>query len=238
MIRSDGKSANSASFRFATGVEELDTYDGLVIDPYLGATGTTAADVGVAGLGLSSGEEAGCALIIFVSNVMNSKCEPRTAEVGILLREAFPSVAERSDLRPLTHEECVSMRSELPSLSDRDLPFYIRQVLEDLLDTRTGQVGNTEDAHAVIRWLDVPHGGIDLKIIEEIYGKDGLRRHLEDEEFLKHAGRQAFASFTIKQANAISKWLELAKMWPEMKWYDEEIDSALTYWRARAGYAA
>jgi hypothetical protein len=150
-----------------------------------------------------------------------------------LLREAFPSLAERRDLTPLTHQECVAMRSQMPALSDRDLPFCLREVLEDLLDSHTGKIGDTEDAEAVVQWLDVSRAGADLKAIEEIYGEDGLKKYLQDQEFLKQAGQEAFASFTPDQANAISEWLKHANEWPEMKWYEADFNSALVYWQSR-----
>jgi hypothetical protein len=64
-------------------------------------------------------------------------------------------------------------------------------------------------------------------------GKEGLKRNLENEAFLREESQKAFARFTKEQASAICKWLEHARTWPEMNWYLEDVDSALDYWQKR-----
>jgi hypothetical protein len=165
---------------------------------------------------------------------MNLKKQGEREEVRKSLHEAFPSLIERRDLTPLTHEECVDMRSRLPSLSESDLPFFLVQVLEDLLDNPPGRFSDARDAEAVVQWLDVSRRGTDLLSIEEVYGKEGLKKAVNDEIYLHQASEEAFGSFTAQQASAICRWLEHIKAWREMKWYEKYIGSALAYWRTRS----
>ena len=151
-----------------------------------------------------------------------------------LLREAFPSTSEREDLRPLSHDEAVYMRSRLALLKNEDLPFYLYQILEDLLDTHTGNVGESEDVEAVVQYLDVLIEGVDLKAICDQLGTEAFERIVSEGKYLRPLQTAAFALFTRSQAFAISEWLELAKGWADLKWYQGYIEAALSYWRKRA----
>jgi hypothetical protein len=151
-----------------------------------------------------------------------------------LIKEAFPPVNARKDLRPLSHDEALQMRSRLASLRNEDLPFYLRQVLEDLIDTHTGKAGESQDAEAVIQHLNVFVEGTDLDTIRSQFGSKTLQQTLVEENYLRTRLAEAYASFNPLQALAISKWLELARGWEDLKWYQEEIEAALVYWRNRA----
>ncbi len=166
-------------------------------------------------------------------SIVSNNQTPDKEQVRKLLRKAFPNLSERNDLTPLSHDECIHMRSRLGMLSDKDLPFYVFQILEDLLDTHTGRLGDSEDAETVVQCLNVLVQGTDLETIKEMYGEDGLAKTLEDEKFIRQSKQKSFASFTKEQANAICKWLEHAQVWAELKWYLKEIDAALAYWRFR-----
>src|SRR4051794_20031518 len=84
-----------------------------------------------------------------------------------LIKGAFPPLTAREDLRPLSHNEALQMRSRLTSLRNEDLPFYLCQILEDLLDTHTGKAGESQDAEAVVQQLNVLVEGTDLATIRE-----------------------------------------------------------------------
>lgn len=156
-----------------------------------------------------------------------------------LIRNAFPLVRDRKDLCPLSHEEAVHMRSRLSSLTNEDLPFYMGQVLTDLLDTHTGKAGESEDAEAVIQHLNVLVGGSDVETIRGHLGPSAAAQALGEETYLRSRLAQAYASFTPQQALAICKWLTLARAWVDLKWYQDELDAALLYWEHRvAGNAA
>jgi hypothetical protein len=155
-----------------------------------------------------------------------------------LFRDAFPSVSERKDLRALSHDECVHMRSRLAMLKNDDLPYYLRQILEDLLETHTGKAGESQDAEAVVQHLNVLVDGTDLETIRDRLGSGALEQTLVEENYLRSRLAEAYASFTGTQALAISKWLDLAKGWEDLKWYRDEIEAALLYWRHRAANSA
>ena len=166
-------------------------------------------------------------------NAAEEKKIPDKEQVRKLLREAFPSVGERKDLTPLTHDQCIHMRSRLAMVTDENLPVYVLQILEDLLDTHTGRLGDSEDAETVVQHLNVLVQGTDLEIIKEMYGEKGLAKTLEVEEDLRQSKIKVYASFTKEQANAICRWLEHVRAWPELKWYVGEIDAALAYWQTQ-----
>lgn len=110
-------------------------------------------------------------------------------------------------------------------VSDEDIVYYIRQLFEDLLDTHTGILGKSEDAEAVIQFLNVSSN----YKIDEGDGECGFA----DEQFLSNAKHKTFARFTPSQAKAICAWLKFTKLWPELKWYVDDIQSAIDYWMER-----
>ena len=145
--------------------------------------------------------------------------------VRSLIRMSFPSITERVDLNPLSHSECVYMRSHISMVSDDDIVYYIRQLFEDLLDTHTGILGKSEDAEAVIQFLNVSS---DYET-DEGDGECGFA----DEQFLSNAKHKTFTRFTPSQAKAICAWLRFTKSWLELKWYVDDIQSAIDYWMER-----
>ena len=158
---------------------------------------------------------------------------PDKEKVRKLLRVAFPNVSDRNDLTPLSHDDCIYMRSRLATVADVDLPFYLVQILEDLLDTHTERVGDSEYAEAVVQFLNVLVQGTDLETIKEMYGEAGVSKTLQDENFIRQERQKAVAHFTKEQAFSICNWLESAYVWQDLKWYLSDIDAALTYWRMR-----
>ena len=150
------------------------------------------------------------------------------------LKEAFPSIGKRPDLRPLSHEEAVEMRSRLASLRPDDVPFYLGQILEDLLDTHTNRAGESEDAEAVVQHLNVMVEGTDLSTIRSKFGANVLKQTLQEEGHLRSALIEQFALLSREQAQAICGWLRFAKNWDDLKWYADEIEPALLYWSVRA----
>jgi hypothetical protein len=116
-----------------------------------------------------------------------------------------------------------------------DAQASIGQVLEDLLDTHTGLLGQPGDADLVVQCLNVPTPPIDEDTTPNGGGGDDNGRSLDEDEVLKSAKMAAFSKLTGPQAAAICKWLAHARSWPELKWYTNEIDSAVAYWAARAG---
>src|SRR6266487_6999780 len=98
-----------------------------------------------------------------MSTTENKSHIPGKEQVRKLLQEAFPRVEKNRAITPLSHNECIHLRSRLSMLSDKDLPIVLCQVLEDLLDTHTGQLGRSQDAEAVVQYLNVLVHGTDLE---------------------------------------------------------------------------
>jgi len=165
---------------------------------------------------------------------MKGRTDREKESVRLELHAAFPRSSIKHAFRPLSHAECVTMRTQLPSLDDTSLPFYIGEVLRDLIETHTSKVGESEDAETVVQYLNVLGSDKGFATLRETYGEDWWIRHTQDEEFLRNARLAAFRSFNSAQASAICSWLFLARTWPEMEWYLGDIDSACQYWRDHA----
>lgn len=154
-------------------------------------------------------------------------------KVRRLLRQAFPPLSERPDLRPLSHDEARYMRTRLAGLRNEDVPYYLVQVLEDLLDFHTNRSGDSEDAEGVVQYLNVGGRVTDHQGMESRGSKMELEEAREEEEVLRQGKRERVRGFTLEQAYAVSKWLECARAWEDLRWYATDIDAALSYWRKR-----
>lgn len=131
-----------------------------------------------------------------------------------VLRSAFANVERPKDFRTpsdtkaLSHEECVEFRSHLSMLMPDDLKYFLPQILEDLLDTHTGDDVETEDAEFVLMSIG-----------------------MEGEQMGFH---WTFENYTREQAQAICEWLTLARPWQDFRLYADVIESAIEYWCMRA----
>lgn len=132
-----------------------------------------------------------------------------------MLREAFADVErpewhkEFEENKPVSHEQCVEFRTFLPHLPPEDRQYFLPRVLEDLLDTHTGDDVETEGAEFVLMELN----GSDDKNIGFEY---------------------IYARFTHEQAQAICEWLRLARTWSDLNLFTKYVDSAHSYWCRRA----
>jgi hypothetical protein len=158
------------------------------------------------------------------------KDDMQIAAVKRLLQDAFPGQHERPDLSLSSHQECVELRSRLIALRSEDLPFYLRDVLLDLLGTHGSKSGETEDAEYVTQYLNPAGPQIDPDFIRRLYGEEGLAKHLSDQDLLKQDKLQEFQSFTSAQKGAICQWLRLARNWTELQPYADEIQQAIEWW--------
>jgi hypothetical protein len=149
--------------------------------------------------------------------------------VRSLLNTAFPREGSS-----LSHDDCVKLRSRLSMLSDDDLIICLPKVLEDLIDTHTNIPEESEYVEAVVQHLNVLVEGTDLNFIKEYWGQESLAKTLSDEEVIRKEKEKTYSKFTVLQSLAIVKWLELAQDWLDLKWYREDVDRALLYWRSRA----
>lgn len=110
---------------------------------------------------------------------MNSPAEDSQKEVVRReIQNAFPDISQRPDLWSLAHDECVEMREDLFLIKKQDVPYYLKQILLDLLDTHTGVLENDENGSLVIAYLNVM-GSENAKTIREKFGEDGIELLLE-----------------------------------------------------------
>jgi hypothetical protein len=159
--------------------------------------------------------------------------------VRTLIRQSFPRVCEHRD-RPLAHDEAVELRRDLITLGNEDLPFFLGQVLEDLLDTHTGDLIDPEGTRDVVEFLDVLMEHSITEGYAKSYGSQSPET-LEMADFENYVNpmlrtwkTESFALFTPEQANAILKWLELARGWKDLELWLADVNSAISYWRRRA----
>jgi hypothetical protein len=97
------------------------------------------------------------------------------------------------------------------------------------MNTHTGTLGDSEDAEAVIQYLDVYGGETDLDFVKH-HNENKFEGYKRNRQYLTEEKLRDFASFTPKQANAIYAWLMLARTWSELQWYLNDIDRAAAYW--------
>ena len=150
------------------------------------------------------------------------------------LREAFAGWRKDPESLPLTHEQCVDMRTKLLSVRSEDIPYCLPQILEDLLDTHTGKPGNPDYAESVVDFLDVPTVSLDADFLTDRFGKEGFENTRAQEEDLRSVKYSQLSGITTIQARALCEWLKYARTWSDLEWDIEQLDSAYAYWSDRA----
>lgn len=164
--------------------------------------------------------------------------KPKTTQsknhVRHLIRSAFKEANPSSNNKPISHQECIDLRSDLCGLGSDRLLIYLPQVLDDLLDTHTNKPGLSEGAEEVVRYLNVLREGTDLDFVQKHWGPEALHKTLQDEKYLREEALKDFNSFTREHAFAIWKWLEFARNWQDLEWDIKHIDAAICYWEARS----
>ena len=151
-----------------------------------------------------------------------------------LLRHAFSSCHSDPNSLLLEHEQCLDMRARLFTVKAEDREYFLPQVLEDLLDTHTGEPGRSEDVESVVDFLDVPTLPIDLELVKQKWGGEVLEKFSKDDQELRARKEPMFARVTTEQAQAICAWLQYAKNWGDLEWNTDSVESALSYWLKRA----
>lgn len=151
-----------------------------------------------------------------------------------LLRRAFSSWHSDPNAPALDHAQCLDMRAKLFTVRPEDIEYFLPQVLEDLLDTHTGEPGKSEDVESVVDFLDVPTPAIDVEFVRNNWGSEVLAKFSTDDQELHARKEVAFARATTEQAQAICAWLNFAKTWRDLEWDTDLVESALSYWLKRA----
>lgn len=143
------------------------------------------------------------------------------------IEKAFPRAFQK---QRMTHSECAQLRSRLIAISADGFEEALAQVLLDLAETHTEKVGESEDAEEVVRFLDVQE---DSAYLETLSGSH-RERESKVSKIREEAKVSSLSDLTSEQAGVLVEWLSAAKSWPDLRWYHDEIDSALAYWRDRA----
>lgn len=150
-----------------------------------------------------------------------------TLELERCLKQAFPIANQGS---PLTHEECVELRSMLIGIRSSDFQCALVQVLLDLVRTHSGRAGASLNAEEVVRFFDVHADSSSLEALESYDPK----REKETDRLLENAKIESLASLNPDQSRTIADWLVVAKNWGDLAWYKDEVESAIAYWSKRA----
>jgi hypothetical protein len=135
--------------------------------------------------------------------------------VRTMLREAFaevpcPSTFKSADAcAPVAHEVALELRRDFYNYEPEEIQYMLPSILEDMMDTRTGDEVETDDAERLVLQLD-PFG-LD----------DAVARKVQLEQF---------ANFTPQQCRAICEWLRFARTWNDLKRFTHWVDAALKYW--------
>ena len=152
-----------------------------------------------------------------------------------LLIEAFPGAKQRPDLTPPSHNDCVKLRPRLIAVAPKDLPFYLRAVLLDLLETRTDTPDGLQDAETVVQYLAATESSLDESSLSGHLLPEDFSKHRQDDQLLLAEKLQDFERFTKCQAEAVCHWLRVARKWPDLDSYSEDIERALAFWQTKAG---
>jgi hypothetical protein len=146
--------------------------------------------------------------------------------VKALLLSVFAD--EFSKTPPLSHHDCLTLRRELITLRDSDIKNCLPQVLLDLLETHTNDYTNSENVEEVV------------SLLNPVANDKRAQPHPEREEIIINleplARRQTelYSLFSVKQAEAIAAWLDLATHWEDLFFHRERVKMALVYWTQKA----
>jgi hypothetical protein len=145
--------------------------------------------------------------------------DEREEHVRQMLREAFADVPcpdafkELDACCPVEHSVALELRLDFYNYEPDEIQYMLPSILEDLMDTRTGDDIETEDAERLILQLN-PF------------------RH--NNEVSRENQTEQFANFSPKQAQAVCEWLRLARTWEDLKRFVDWVDAAIDYWCHRA----
>lgn len=148
---------------------------------------------------------------ILAGTVMNNLIEfiPEPESVRNLLREAFGYQSTAG----MTHEEYVEFRLDIVMLIPQNVLDFLPLILEELIDTHTGDHINTEGVEYTMMMLNVVGKG---------------------SEWHRNYGENSFSLFTTAHSGAVYQWLMLAMSWEDCSDCRSDLEPAIVYWRERA----
>ncbi len=135
----------------------------------------------------------------------------RSAFVRVPCPESFKCAGE---CEALSHEVAVELRRDFYNYEPEEIHYLLPLILEDLMDTRSGDDIENDDAERLILQLNP------LAI---------------DEAVVKKIKLEQFAVFTNQQREAICEWLLFARTWNDLKRFEGWVSAALDYWCSQRG---
>lgn len=132
-----------------------------------------------------------------------------------MLRQAFAEVPcpntfkEAGDCGPLLHDVSLELRRDFYNYEPEEIHYLLPLILEDMMDTRTGDDIETDDAERLVLQLDP------MQL---------------DNALVRKVSLEQFANFTPQQRQAICEWLRFARMWNDLKRFTHWVDAAIRYW--------
>ena len=133
-----------------------------------------------------------------------------------ILREAFagvPCPEHSSVCGVIPHSVTRELRRDFYNYEPEEIRYLLPFVLEDLMDTRTGDDIETDDAEFLIMQLDP---------------------FLLDNAITREVKLRQFADFTFDQIEAVCEWLSLARTWNDLSRFTDYVDRAIQYWCTRS----
>jgi hypothetical protein len=146
---------------------------------------------------------------------MNNEALERQERVRRMLREAFADVQcpktfkEADACGPVLHEVMLELRLNFYNYEPDEIHYLLPFILEDMMDTRTGDDIETDDAERLVLQLDPFQ--IDTAIVRKV-------------------SLEQFANFTPQQSHAVCEWLRLARTWNDLERFTDWVDAATRYW--------
>lgn len=137
-----------------------------------------------------------------------------------LLRSAFAEVPcpesfkAGGECETLSHEVAIELRRDFYNYEPVEIHYLLPLILEDLMDTRSGDDVENDDAERLILQLNP------LAI---------------DEAVVKKIKLEQFALFTNQQCEAICEWLLFARTWHDLRRFEDWVNAALDYWCSQRG---
>jgi len=132
-----------------------------------------------------------------------------------MLRQAFaevpcpPTFSAEGECGPLLHDVSTELRRDFYNYEPEEIRYLLPLILEEMMDTRTGDDIETEDAERLVLQLDP---------------------FMLDDPLVSKIKLAQFANFTAQQRGAICEWLRFARHWNDLNRFSDWVDAAIRYW--------
>jgi hypothetical protein len=110
---------------------------------------------------------------------------------------------------PLDHGVALNLRKSFYHYEPEEVHYLLPLILIDLVQTRTGDDIETEDAEQLVLQLDP------FSVNNDLVRENKL---------------ELFRDLTPDQTAAVCEWLRLARTWEDLKRFRHWVDAAISYW--------